>query len=193
MLLAPPSEVSIPRLIRRCGQRPKASHGTFKVLFPLISTPSCESPPKPLTPPVTLRLETGKDIDHRTNTTVSRPGQFRVALRICGHPRGWLLLVGTGNLAGPTTDATVAQAPMSARQPDVAHAFSVPCRHSWRRPRPSEQTTGEEDHPLAAVFALLLRAAVGVQSTGARGASLKKKSGKCKTGLKAGPALSRSK
>ncbi len=98
-------------------------------------------------------------------------------------PRGWLLLVGTGNLAGPTTDATVAQAPMSARQPDVAHACSVPCRHSWRHsagimpvPAPVQKTTGEEDQPLAAVFALLLRAAAEVQSTGARGASHKKKS-----------------
>ncbi len=46
---------------------------------------------------------------------------------------------------------------------------------------PVQQTTGEEDHPLAAVFALLLRAAVEVRSTGARGASHKKK-GKRKAG-----------
>ncbi len=52
---------------------------------------------------------------------------------------------------------------------------------------PVQQTTGEEDHPLAAVFALLLRAAVEVRSTGARGASQKKerqkKSGKCSAGI----------
>ena len=83
----------------------------------------------------------------------------------------------------------MAQAPMRACQPDVAHASSVPCRHSWRHSvdthvdacvRPTNY--GEEDRPLAAVFALLLRAAVEVRSTGARGAS-QKKSGKQSAGI----------
>ncbi len=51
---------------------------------------------------------------------------------------------------------------------------------------PVQQTTGEEDPPLAAVFALLLRAAVEVRSTGARGASQKKKERQTQRGNRRG-------
>ena len=90
----------------------------------------------------------------------------------CGHPPR-MASPGRDRLsAGPTTDTTVAQALNGAAR-DVAQALSLPRRHSCRRPS-VQQTTGEEDRPLAAVLALLLRAAVEVRSTGARGASHKK-------------------
>ena len=64
----------------------KCRSRNFRFSIPFILNNSrhrhAKAPPKPLTPPVTLRSETGKDIDHRTNTIVSRPGQFRVALRM---------------------------------------------------------------------------------------------------------------
>ncbi len=184
--MAPPTKCRS-RFSCLIGPASKSQSRNFKFLFPLFPASACQDPPKPLTSPVTLRVETGKDIDHRTNTTVSRPGQFRVALHVVVIHRGWLLLKGRRRpssdrlSAGPATDAPLAQALIEPRQPDVAHAFSVPCRHSWRHsagimPAPAsvQQTTGQEDPPLAAAFALLLRAAVEVQSTGARGASYKK-------------------
>jgi hypothetical protein len=103
------------------------------------------NPPYPLTPPDTLQTETGKDIDRRTNTTVSRPGQFSSC---------------SPNLWSSTTDGFQLSSSRQFRRPDVAQAFSVPSRHScrlmrrhsWRGKPPSKKPAEPEDHPQAAVF-----------------------------------------
>ena len=64
------------------------------------------------------------------------------------------------------------------------------CRAGIRAGIASAQNCRAEDHPPAAVLALLLRAAVEVRSTGARGAS-QKKSGKCRARQKSMPKISR--
>ena len=86
----------------------------------LLSTVLCKISPGNLTPPGTLRVETGKDIDRRTNTTVSRPGQFRVALRnLWSSTADGFNSAKTGSFAGQTWRTLE----------------SVPCRHSWRHRR----------------------------------------------------------
>ena len=97
----PPNEMSIPLLIRRCGQRPKVSHATFEFLFPLVSTPSCEGPPKHLTPPATLRAETGKE--QITGPARPFPGldSFELLSAFVAIPRGWLRPSSDRLSAGP--------------------------------------------------------------------------------------------
>ncbi len=93
----------------RCGQRPWASHVTFKFFVPLILNivmrNSPQKTPETLDTACYTAIRNRKGIDHRTNTTVSRPGQFRVALRIVwSSPAGGFFSrvtdgpVGTANL-----------------------------------------------------------------------------------------------
>ena len=121
-----------------------------------------------------MRLETGKDIDHRTNTTVSRPGQFRVALR---------------NLWSSTADGFYLSKDRQFRWPDVAHACSLPCRHSCRHSRDrlsagpawtssrctARPATGKKTIGKQPFFWTPFGGVCEVQSTGARGASHKQK------------------
>ena len=71
-----------------------------------------------------LRLEeTGEDVDHRTNTTVSRPRQFRVALRIVVIPRGWLRLSRGRHCCRSKQGRTAGASSIGQRRPDVARVF----------------------------------------------------------------------
>ena len=136
-------------LFRRAVQQPFKQ---FDFLLPLISTSSLHKSPKHLTTPDTMRLETGKDIDRRTNTTVSRPGQFRVALRICGHPpRMASTSAKTGSFAGQTW-RTLAACRVGIRAGIVATG-SQPVHRGHHCDAPARpKTAEEEDHLLAAAF-----------------------------------------
>ena len=103
-------------------------------------------------------------------------------------PRGWLLLVGTG-FSRSNDGRNSGASSNEGASPDVARAFSVPCRHSWRHSvRPEDYV--EEDHPPAAVFALLVEGGCMRFDQREQEAPLKKSSGKCKAGLnKAGTRL----
>ena len=193
LLLATPQRNVDPASHMPLWPEAKSHSRNFRFSIPFILNNSrhrhAKAPPKPLTPPVTLRLETGKDIDHRTNTTVSRPGQFRVALRILwsSPADGFFSRVGDGPVGtgfSRSNDGRTSGASSSECAPARRGARILACRVAIRgdivptlmsAPAPVRANYGEEDHPLAAVFALLLRAAVEVRSTGARGASQKKK------------------
>ena len=123
-----------------------------------------------------LRLEeTGEDVDHRTNTTVSRPRQFRVALRIVVIPRGWLRLSRGRHCCRSKQGRTAGASSIGQRRPDVARVFVRAVSALVPAPSSVQPNCQAEDRLLAAVFALLLRAAVEVPSTGARGPSHKKR------------------
>jgi len=111
------------------------------------------SPLEHLTPRDTLQIETGKDIDRRTNTTVSWPGQFSSC-----SPNN--VVIHCGWLPAQQPSAVSPARRGKGRVADVGQALSLPSRHSCRllrrhscrRKRPSRKPAEPEDHPEAAVF-----------------------------------------
>ncbi len=137
-----------------------------------FSTPSCESPPETLDTACYTAIRNRKG--HRSPDQHDRFQAWTVSScspHLWSSPADGFGPVATGNLAGPSTDAPVARASWRAASASGPTFAST----GMSAPVCVQQTTGQEDHPLAAVFALLLRAAVEVRSTGARGASQKKK------------------
>ena len=111
------------------------------------------------------------------------PGTVSRCSPHCGHPPR-AASPSSGRLkAGPTrTDCgTRLQTCRVAIRGDIVGTGSQPVqrRHSCRRPNPSNQRLGKKTVHSQPLFVLLLRAAVEVRSTGARGAS-HKTSRKCK-------------
>ena len=126
-----------------------------------------------------LRLEeTGEDVDHRTNTTVTRPRQFRVALRIVVIPRGWLRLSRDRHSCRSKQGRTAgASSNLGPRQPDVARASSRagalvrPAKLLGRRPSARSR--------FCAPFEGGCRGSIN----GSKRALSQKTSGKCSAGL----------
>ncbi len=129
-------------------------------------------------------------VSQRTNTTVSRPGQFRVALRIVVIPRGWFLPSRDRHSCRSSDGRTSGTSSNEGGSPDVAHAFSVPCRHSWRhsvdvnvgaRMRP---TSYRARRPSASSrFCAPFEGGCRGSINGSKRRLKKKKSGKCETRL----------
>ena len=137
-----------------------------------FSTPSCDRPPETLDTACYTAIRNRKG--HRSPDQHDRFQAWTVSScspNVVVIPRGWLRPSSDRQSCRSNQGRTTWRAPPGGpRRPPGRRSLRQECR----RPYASEQTTGQEDHPLAAVFALLLRAAVKVRSTGARGASKKK-------------------
>jgi len=141
-----------------------------------------------LTPSDTLLTEIGKDIDRRTNTTVSRPGQFSSCSpnNVVIH-RGWLPAQQQPAVSparrGASSQVAVSRTWQSSQLAEPALVATLPivgqaslpactlgtCGHLDAQPPnlPSRKTIGKQPF-----FAFPVGGGCKVPSTGARGASI---------------------